>query len=142
MSHDAKRVTLEQIDGVVWSDPPADATRLMRTVHALRRKSIDCMTAEDLRILLGQQESIRTLVPCALKLLEQNPLAQGDLYPGDLLAATLCVADEYWTESPDLAARLGPLVDRLHEAGDLDDHFPPDNQIWTRINQLRKIGVL
>lgn len=142
MSENANRATLEQIDGVVWPDPPADATRLVRTVHTLRRKPIDSMTAEDFRILLGQQESVGTLVPCALKLLEQNPLVQGDLYPGDLLAATVRVADEYWSENPEMAARLRSLVDRLRQATDLDEHFPPNNQLRTRISQLREIGIL
>ncbi|MEU4671824.1 contact-dependent growth inhibition system immunity protein [Amycolatopsis sp. NPDC023774] len=41
------------------------------------------MDAEDLRVLLLQQENIDVLVPVALTRLEQNPLAEGDLYPGD-----------------------------------------------------------
>ncbi|MFI9403268.1 contact-dependent growth inhibition system immunity protein [Nocardia sp. NPDC052316] len=132
--------TVEQIDGVVWPDPPADATRLVRTVHALRRKTIGSMSAEDLRIMLGQGVDVAALVPCSLALLEQNPLAQGNCYPGDLLVATLRSPDNYWAGNPDMAAKLRSIIDRFRQIDDLDHHFPPDDQIWARIDQLCETG--
>ena len=68
-----KSLTLEQIEDHRWGDPPADATRLDRTAYELRRKPLGAMDAEDLRLLLLQQESVDLLVPIALNHLEQNP---------------------------------------------------------------------
>ncbi|MEV6140307.1 contact-dependent growth inhibition system immunity protein [Nocardia sp. NPDC051990] len=56
---------------------------------ALRRKPIGFFTAEDLRIMLGQHERTSALLPRALDVLERNPLAEGDYYPGDLLVTAL-----------------------------------------------------
>jgi len=76
--------TLEELEGVVWGDPECDS-HLLSTCHRLRRKPLDEFTAEDLRIMIGQGIGLPHLVPRALNLLEREPLAEGDCYPGDLL---------------------------------------------------------
>nr|WP_225957341.1 contact-dependent growth inhibition system immunity protein [Amycolatopsis lexingtonensis] len=78
-------LSLEQLEGHAWGAPPADATRLVRTAHELRRKPVGDLGAEDLRLLLLQQVSVELLVPLALDLLERKPLTEGDFCPGDLL---------------------------------------------------------
>ncbi|WP_153348584.1 contact-dependent growth inhibition system immunity protein [Nocardia aurantia] len=134
--------TLENIDGHIWGDPPVDATRLMKKVYSLRRKQIHAMTAEDLRVLLGQRENISVLVPRALALLEGNPLVQGDFYPGDLLVAALQVSDDYWSRHSDMAARLGNIIEQLRVVDDLEFFFPPEAEIWDRIERLRESGII
>ncbi|MDT8909991.1 contact-dependent growth inhibition system immunity protein [Amycolatopsis sp. PS_44_ISF1] len=88
-SHRRESLSLEQIEDSYWGDPPADATRLVATAHALRRRPIGTLDVEDLRLLLGQQEGVEVLTPLALTKLEGNPLAEGDFYPGDLFEAVL-----------------------------------------------------
>ncbi|MEV6321404.1 contact-dependent growth inhibition system immunity protein [Nocardia sp. NPDC051787] len=139
---DLESLTLEQIDGVVWPPPPSDATRLMKTVHALRRKMIRALSVEDLRTLLGQREGVGVLVPRTLDLLEQDPLAEGDYYPGDLLVATLQISEDYWTVNSSSAVRLRSVVQRLEQRDDLDDYFPQDDGISARINELRSAHLL
>ena len=95
-SHAMRDQSLEEIDGRPWGDPPADATRLVATVHRLRRVPIGRLDVEGLRLLIGQHESLDALVPLALERLESNPLAEGDYYPGDLLAAVLGVSGAHW----------------------------------------------
>jgi hypothetical protein len=65
----------------------------MRRCHALRTKPIDELAVEDLRLMIQQQIGLQYLVPIALQNLRENPLAEGDLYPGDLLVAVLRVAE-------------------------------------------------
>jgi hypothetical protein len=98
--------SLEQIEGKPWGDPPAHATRLVATVHRLRRVPIDHLDTEGLRLLIGQQEGLDVLVPLAIERLEADPLAEGDYYPGDLLAAVLSVPTEYWQSQPGQRARV------------------------------------
>nr|WP_281416200.1 contact-dependent growth inhibition system immunity protein [Deinococcus aestuarii] len=73
----------------------------------------------DLRVMLGQQFYPETLVPLALPLLEENPLLDAELYPGDLLSGTLHQATAFWKTSPDLLARIQAVADRVLAAADL-----------------------
>ena len=98
--------SLEQIEGDFWGDPPAGATRLTATVHELRQRPVEQLGIEDLRVLTAQRVSLEVVVPLALARLEENPLAEGDFYPGDLLVAVLRVPPPYWQSHPDEAARL------------------------------------
>ncbi|MGN2638681.1 contact-dependent growth inhibition system immunity protein [Nocardia takedensis] len=141
-SEDSDDRSLEQIEGTVWPDPAQDSTYLVRTVHQLRRKPIGVMTAEDLRILLGQREGVGILLPRALTIIEQDPLAQGDFYPGDLLSAVVRAPKGYWLENPVDATRLGEVIERLGRIVDIDRHLPATNEVWNNIAQLYNDGVI
>ncbi|WP_225731092.1 MULTISPECIES: contact-dependent growth inhibition system immunity protein [unclassified Nocardia] len=139
---DTSNQTLEQVDGLVWPDPPPDATRVMKTVHTLRRKPIRLFTAEDLRVMLGQREGISVLLPRALDVLERDPLAEGDYYPGDLLVAALKIPEGEWAANPNLVTRLRAVIDQLTQRDDLDIYFPSDDEIWSRITELKSSDIL
>jgi hypothetical protein len=109
--------SLEQIEGDFWGDPPADATRLTATVHELRQRPVEQLGIEDLRVLTAQRVGLAVVVPLALARLEENPLAEGDFYPGDLLVAVLRVPPAYWQSHPDEAARLRTVAG----SADLDE---------------------
>jgi hypothetical protein len=103
--------TLEQLEGHVW--PPADYdSYLVSTVHRLRKKPIAEFTAEDLRIMIGQGVGLPHLMPLAVGVLEQQPLAEGDFYPGDLLSSV--VGAESWLSGQTaLADRVVAVVCRV-----------------------------
>ncbi|MFF1610845.1 contact-dependent growth inhibition system immunity protein [Amycolatopsis sp. NPDC058278] len=130
-------LTLEQIEDRHWGNPPADATRLIKTVYELRHKPIGSLDVEDLRVLLLQQESPDVLVPLALAHLEQNPLAEGDFYPGDLLTAVLKIPQAYWQQHPDQHRRASALIGAVEALGNLDEHDAPHDTIWQQINTFR-----
>ncbi|MBB2945777.1 hypothetical protein FB565_005535 [Actinoplanes lutulentus] len=50
-----KALSLEQVEGANWGEPPADSTRLVASVHALRRRPIAELGAEGLRLLISQR---------------------------------------------------------------------------------------
>jgi len=112
--------SLEDIEGDAWGDPPDGASRLAATVHELRRRPVGQLGIEDLRVLIAQQEGLDVLLPLALDRLEQDPLAEGDLYPGDLLVAVMRVPPAYWQAHPTEATRLRSIV----VAVDLDELDP------------------
>lgn len=119
-------LSVEQIEHDDWGPPPRDATRLVATVHALRRKPLRALTPEDLRLLVGQQVSLSLLVPRALALLEHDPLSEGDLYPGDVLASVVRAPTPYWRAHPEHLTRLERVLDAVDARGsgltaDLDD---------------------
>lgn len=93
------------------------------------------MDTEDLRVLLLQQESIDVLVSIALNHLEQNPLAEGDFYPGDLLTAVLKIPQAYWQQHPDQRRRASAVTTAIEALGNRGDHgadSPPSPSIKCR----------
>lgn len=100
--------TLEQLENDVWGDSGYDS-HLVATVHRLRRKPLGSLTNEDLRIMIGQNIGFNHLLPLAMKALRANPLASGDLYDGDLLAATINCALSQRNESNGLRNELADL---------------------------------
>lgn len=110
-------LSVEQVERDSWGPPPPDATRLVATVHELRRKPLRALTPEDLRLLVGQQVGLSLLVPRALALLERDPLTEGDLYPGDLLASVVRVPAPYWRAHPEHLRRLERVLDAVDARG-------------------------
>jgi hypothetical protein len=96
--------TLEKLEGLDWGDPATGETPMIRKCLALRRKPVADFSIEDLRLALGQQMGVVFLLPLAMHHLEKNPLAQGGLYPGDLLQSVLRLPFEAWTETEELRA--------------------------------------
>jgi len=103
---------LDEIEHIRWVEPTPDSF-LVRRCHELRRKAIDEFSIEDLRIMVGQEISLPILVPVALNVVEADPLAEGDYYPGDLLSALLTIGSEWWKGNEHLRSRLAATVDGL-----------------------------
>jgi hypothetical protein len=87
----------------------------MATVRELRRKPIGGLTVEDMRLLIGQDVGLAYLLPLAVEVLRVDPLAEGDMYAGDLLAAVLTRRAEVWSESPELRWEVRVIVSELAE---------------------------
>ena len=88
--------TIEEIEGVREPEPGPNAGFLVERCTALRRKPLSQFTTEDLRIMLGQQIAVPILLPMAVAVLAEDPLAEGDFYPGDLLNAVVRIPDAAW----------------------------------------------
>jgi hypothetical protein len=109
--------TIEQLERDVWPDPEQSSTFLVRRCTELRRKPLSEFTVEDLRIMLGQEVGVQVLLPRAVDVLVREPLAEGDLYPGDLLRSVVRLPDSAWSDLHGQHHRLADLV----AGSDLDD---------------------
>ncbi|MEV7190059.1 contact-dependent growth inhibition system immunity protein [Kitasatospora sp. NPDC093102] len=105
--------SLEELEHDRWPAPSGGETRLMATVHELRRKPIGDLTVEDMRLLIGQDVGLAHLLALAIEVLRKDPLAEGDMYEGDLLAAVLTRDAEVWSKSPDLRREVRSIVSEL-----------------------------
>jgi hypothetical protein len=110
--------TLDQLEGFVWGEPKFDSY-LVTTCHRLRSKPIDEFSVEDLRIMIGQRIGLPHLVPLAVATLERDPLAEGDFYPGDLLASVTHAA-EWLQANPAWLARVIRVIKRALADLELD----------------------
>jgi hypothetical protein len=110
--------TLDELEGVEWGPPTYDSS-LVTNVHRLRRVPLKQYRLEDLRLMIGQQVGVNYLVPRALDLLEAHPLASGDFYPGDVLAAVARLPDGFWSTHRHLTPRAIRAIDaalsRVHK---------------------------
>lgn len=107
--------TLEDREGVAWGPVPEDATELVKRVYELRQKEIAELSAEDLRILVGQDVALDLVIPAALDVLRDEPVLEASLYPGDLLVAILNVREDFWNMRRQLAADVVRLLDSLEQ---------------------------
>ncbi len=119
LEEERRRRSLDELEGA--QPPPEPVSHLVTECHRLRTKALGELTVEDLRILIGQSLSLQFLMPFALDVLEREPLAEGDLYPGDLLLAVLRADAEHWRRNPAQRARLAAALAGVHVPSNLED---------------------
>lgn len=101
--------TIEQLENDFWPDPDTDSY-VVQTCHQLRKKTLSQFEIEDLRMLIGQNIGLTYLIPMALDVLKKNVLAEGHLYPGDLLKAVMTSDSTYWQQEPKNLIALKELI--------------------------------
>lgn len=104
-----RRKSLQALESDDWAKPDFDS-HLVRTCHRLRHVPLENFETGDLRIMIGQQISLFFLVPLALEKLEEDPLAEGNYYPGDLLKVVLEVPAKFWDLHTDMRDSLRRIV--------------------------------
>jgi hypothetical protein len=103
--------SLQQLEGDDWGEPTYDS-HLVTECHRLRQVPLREFTAEDLRIMIGQQIGLSYLIPIALEVLRADPFAQGAFYCGDLLAAVLRAEVAFWRQFPELRREAAGIAAR------------------------------
>ncbi len=92
--------TLENLEKSYWTESEHDS-HLVTTCHKLRKKPLNEFEIEDFRIMIGQNIGLKFLIPLALDILENNILAEGNFYEGDLLLAVLTSEKHFWESQPE-----------------------------------------
>ena len=104
-----RKRSLNELEGEAWKCSNLDS-HLVQVCSQLRKKPIGDFTIEDLRIMIGQQIGIFFLVPIALEILEREPLAEGDYYPGDLLASVARLEVAFWQKHSPWETRFEQII--------------------------------
>ncbi|MEU9162544.1 contact-dependent growth inhibition system immunity protein [Streptomyces sp. NPDC048424] len=113
MSKDLERTrTLEDLEGDVWPEPPAESTSLVKAVYRLRRLPVGELTAYELGRLIGQDVGLPWTLPLALEILRETAPAQNDggFYDDDLLSAALTRKAETWAAHPALTREMRNIL--------------------------------
>jgi len=118
--HETK--SLSQLDKKYQPSKEIDfPSRLIIRHNALLTKPIGEYTAEDLRLMIGQNTGLEYLIPKAIEVLEEDTFAEGDFYPGDLLEKVLCADPKFWNTLPQYAqALLALLEEKMDDFRSLD----------------------
>jgi hypothetical protein len=120
MKVDKTSHTLEDLEKLVWANfKENEMTPLIKSCNELRKKPLMDYTIEDLRIMISQEVGLYFLMPLAMKCLEENILAEGDFYKGDLLKAVLEIDSSFWLKHPVYFDRLKSIINsnlvQLHD---------------------------
>src|SRR5262245_8927243 len=99
--HNWKYKTLENLEKDIWKVDPDEATTLVKECNLLRKKPLKDFTTEDLRTMISQNIGLKFLIPLAMDKLRENILAEGLMYPGDLLSSVLESDINYWKSHKD-----------------------------------------
>jgi len=100
--------SLEQLEDNDWG-PPNWQSHLVTICYQLRKKDIDALSTEELRVMIGQNIGIPHLLPIALNMLEANPLAEGSCYPDDLLHSVVLIKTDFYQSETLLARRVASI---------------------------------
>lgn len=127
--------SIEQLEQDFWYEPGHDSF-ILKTCHNLRKKPLENFTAEDLRLMIGQNIGLHFLIPIALELLNKNILTEGDYFPGDLLESLLRADEKYWEESKPVWDILKGLIKQNNSILEADNSF---KQILKRVEKFQAI---
>jgi CDI immunity proteins len=111
-------LSLQEIENKDWGNPENGETDLVSNVRRWRRTPVRELGTEGLRELILQQVSMEIPVPLALPVLEIDPRAAGDMYPGDLLDSVLQADAQFWAGHPELAERVEGIIAVLDDDPD------------------------
>ena len=118
--------SIAELEGVEWPPLKGGAPPSALRCHALRKKPISQLEVADLRLLIGQDVGLPFSVPLALDILERDPLIEAEHYRGDLLAAVLRAAPQFYGERPEVRSRVEKLLVSLPLALEGLDHIDFD----------------
>lgn len=99
--------TIESLEGKVWPAPEWQSG-LVLTAHALRKKPLDELTPNDLRVAFNKDIETEFVKARVLDILEEEPAA-GDLFDGDLILAV--VRSRQFREDEQFRQRIVQLAD-------------------------------
>lgn len=125
--------SLEELEGEKWSKPDFDSN-LAKESCRLWSVPISELSVENLRMLIGQKIGLKFLVPVAVDILAVNPLAEGAMYKGDLLASVATIPENFWQEHPELNNQVVEIKNELETiVGTIKEELVPS--LGTRVYQ-------
>ncbi|SEJ79832.1 hypothetical protein SAMN05216327_12088 [Dyadobacter sp. SG02] len=89
---------LLDLDSTITLSPVAP-TNLVNKHNQLLKKNVDDFSVEDIRFMIGQRTALEILLPRAIELLNENIIAEGDLFEGDLLLSVVSLDEIFWSRN-------------------------------------------
>ena len=105
--------TLTELENDNWGEPQSDSY-IEQTCYSLRKKKICEFNVEDLRIMINQDIGLPYLLPKAIQVLEDDPLAEGMHYKGDLLCSVLRVNPEFYQSNNEYKLKVEKIVENAN----------------------------
>ena len=108
--------TIENLEKQDFGNPNEAPTNMVKRCLELCKVPLDQFTVEDLRLMIGQDFSLRYLIPLAIDHLKTDIFVEGNYFPGDLLKNVLSVDTKFWTNNKNLWSEINELIkNKRHE---------------------------
>lgn len=104
--------TLEQLTGDLVPRPEDAPTPMIKTIYGAHKKPLRELSDWEIGRLISQQDGFPYVLDLVWPRLEESPLLNGGMFPGDILASLLRANDRVWDDRPEYRARLNSLCDR------------------------------
>lgn len=88
--------SIEQLENDIRQLCSEYPSEVIRKSIEYRKIPIQYLTIEQLRFLLVQNMGVKFLITRVIHKLQNNILAEGDLYKGDLLCSIANISKKYW----------------------------------------------
>jgi hypothetical protein len=105
-------LTLEQLTGHRMPRPADAPTDMLKAIFSAHKKPLDQLSDEEIRLLVTQQDGFPYLLDLVWPQLEENPLLDCGMYPGDILSNLLRADESVWDDRPAYRARLKLLCNQ------------------------------
>ncbi len=118
-----KSKALESLENDIWKET-VFPSNLIEKCHILRKKPINTLTVEDLRLLINQNIGLNYLIPIAIIILKKDLFTEGDFYEGDLLQSVLNIDSLFWLNNSTLFDKVDNLIfEKLIELKEMNIKF-------------------
>ncbi len=101
--------TIESLEGKVWPEPDFKSS-LIVSAHALRKKPLDELTPNDLRVAFKENVGADFLKEAVLGVLLKEPAVDAAFFEGDLLLSVM--RSRQFREDAGFRAKISELADR------------------------------
>lgn len=106
-----RQKTIENLEKKNFGNPNEAPTKMVKRCLELCKTPLEQFSVEDLRLMIGQDFSLRYLIPLAIEHLQVDIFIEGDYYPGDLLKNVLLVDKGFWLENEKLWTQINNLIE-------------------------------
>jgi hypothetical protein len=106
-----RQKTIETLAKKNFGNPNEAPTNMVKRCLELCKIPLEQFCVEDLRLMIGQDFSLRYLIPLAIEHLDVDIFVEGDYYPGDLLKNVLSVDKSFWLENETLWKQINNLIE-------------------------------
>lgn len=119
--------SLEELENSFWEHNDFNSY-VVQTVQAARKKPLRELSNEEIRVLTGQRVGLKYILPMAVAILKNEPLAEIRFFEGDLLECALRLSPADWNDNPDELRELESIIRKSGasfqgEIADMADRF-------------------
>lgn len=101
--------SIEELENDFWGEPEF-GSYVVTVCHRARKKPLSELSAEEIRLLVGQRIGLKYILPLAVELVESEPLLEVTFFEGDLLCQLLRLEEVHWRDNEAEFERFKKIV--------------------------------
>ncbi|WP_170113506.1 contact-dependent growth inhibition system immunity protein [Mucilaginibacter yixingensis] len=104
--------SIEALEKTNHGDTDTAPTGLVKHCFEYVKIPVNNLSVEQLRTLISQNIGLNYTIRLAFEILNENILAEGDLYEGDLLNSVINIDTHFWLQNKVLKDELAGIIER------------------------------